>query len=104
VATQTRTRPTKGRAQGGSCSLPEMKMRELLPEEDVHRPEEDLHRPAPDPYKELAVAVLRQAMADGRRAGQAGEEARRWLRGSDGGIWAQVLDLDPKALCEALGR
>jgi hypothetical protein len=51
VATQTRTRPTKGRAQGGSCSLPEMQMSALLPEEDVHRPEEDVHRPAPEPYK-----------------------------------------------------
>lgn len=56
-------------------------------------------------YRELAVAVLRAAMADSRRGGRCAEHARVFLAG--GGtfrIWREWLGYDADALDVGLRR
>ena len=42
----------------------------------------------------LAVAVLKQALSDSRRADQFGEEARAFLGSADCHWWAELLGID----------
>jgi len=51
--------------------------------------------PGPEPYAALAIAVLRQAVQDGRRGRR---DALAFLRSADCAAWLELLGLEPAAL------